>query len=248
MNYHNELKELKRSIYNKLEEFRSKEMFIKKKKDHSLVTEFDIFISDEVKRIFSKRHPDFHYFSEEHPESFEFPCVVLDPIDGTREFVKGYGECVVSLAILHTKEISDKNNFGWIYNPFNGFEIDNRLEVPIEPRPISPPTTHVMVSRSEWEKHLHSREFEKRFRISPLGSIAYKLGLLACGACDVVISTRDKNIWDIAAGVLICHSRGMVFKSDNKLITTLHKRKYDALFIWGRSEDILKIEPFLLPN
>ncbi len=248
MEYQSELLELKKAIFNKLEEFRSKDMFIKKKQDKSLVTEFDIFISEEVSRIFGKRHPDFHYFSEEHPEKFEFPCVVLDPIDGTREFVKGYGECVVSLAILYSKEVSDVRNFGWIYNPFNGFEIHNRLDVPIEPRPVSPPTTHVMVSRSEWEKHLHDRDFEKKFRISPLGSIAYKLGLLASGACDVVVSTRDKNIWDIAAGILICHSRGMISKSKNEQITSLDKEKYHSLFVWGRSKDVAKIEPFLVRN
>ena len=245
MSYDKELLELKKCIFQKLEEFRTRDLEISKKEDKSLVTEFDLFISLKVKEIFSFRHPDFHFYSEEHPEKFAFPCVVLDPIDGTREFVKGYGECAVSLAILHSEDIFDMRNFGWIYNPFNGFEINNWLDVPVEKRKVSPPTTHVMVSRSEWEKSIHKKSFPNDIRITPIGSIAYKLGLLASGSCDVVVSTRDKNVWDIAAGILICHSRGLLSKSQGKMITKLHEEKFRAMFIWGREDDISIIEPYL---
>ncbi|MAE57985.1 MAG: hypothetical protein CME69_03835, partial [Halobacteriovorax sp.] len=74
-----------------------------------------------------------------------------------------------------------------------------------------------------------------------------KLGLLAAGACDVVISTRDKNVWDIAAGILICHSRGILSKSQGEVITKIHEEKFKAIFIWGRKDDIAEIEPFLNP-
>lgn len=243
--FNKEILRLKKCISDKIHEFTDRDLEVFKKEDKTLVTEFDLYISEKVKEIFSKALPEFHYFSEEHPENFEFPCIVLDPIDGTREFVKGYGECSVSLAILYSDSIEDERNFGWIYNPFNGFEINNKPDVDLHIRDVSPPTTHVMVSRSEWEKHLHKREFSTDIRISPLGSIAYKLGLLAAGACDVVISTRDKNVWDIAAGILICHSRGILSKSQGKILKNLHKNKYHAMFIWGHEPDISKIEPYL---
>jgi myo-inositol-1(or 4)-monophosphatase len=240
--YKIELEHLKQSIYEKLHELRERELKVEQKKDKSYVTEFDLFVSDKVKELFLKRHPDFHFYSEEDPESFDFPAVVLDPIDGTREYIKGYGECAVSLAILYSSDVNHPKNFGWIYNPFNGFEITNNLHVPIEQRENIPDTTHVMISRSEWEKELLPIDSDKNIRITPMGSIAYKLGLLAGGACDVVISMRPKNIWDIAAGILICHARGIKSLSNGQEITKLNQLRYSDVFIFGKSREIERVK------
>ena len=239
--YRIELEQLKTSIYEKIHEIKERELEIDMKDDKSLVTEFDLFISQRVKEIFTKRHPDFHFYSEEDPESFDFPAIVLDPLDGTREFVKGYGECAVSLAILYSSNVDDKSNFGWIYNPFSGFEISSDLHIPVQPRETLPPTTHIMVSRSEWEKNLVNHEFGNDICVTPMGSIAYKLGLLAAGACDIVISKRPKNVWDIAAGIIICHSREIKSFSQGKEITCLNKKKFDDFFIWGKQREIDRV-------
>ncbi|EQC49732.1 inositol monophosphatase family protein [Bacteriovorax sp. DB6_IX] len=236
--YRLELEQLKMSIYEKLHEISERELKVDIKKDKSFVTEFDLFVSDKVKEIFTKRHPDFHFYSEEDPESFDFPAIVLDPIDGTREFVKGYGECAVSLAILYSADVDNPKNFGWIYNPFSGFEISNNLHVPVEQRTHVPPTINIMVSRTEWEKNLINHELSRDTVVIPMGSIAYKLGLLAAGACDVVVSKRDKNIWDIAAGIIICHARGIKSYSNGELITRLDKKRYDHDFIWGKEREV----------
>ena len=71
-----------------------------------------------------------------------------------------------------------------------------------------------------------------------MGSIAYKLGLLAAGACDVVISKRPKNVWDIAGGVLICHARGILSFSEGEPITRLNKKLYKDTFIFGKTREI----------
>jgi len=243
--YRLELEQLKMSIYEKLHELRERELKINVKKDKSYVTEFDIFISDKVKEIFTKRHPDFHFYSEEDPESFDFPAIILDPIDGTREFVKGYGECAVSLAILNSDRVDDPKNFGWIYNPFSGFEISNNLHVPVEHRETVPPTINIMVSRTEWEKNLIHHELSRDTVVIPMGSIAYKLGLLAGGACDVVVSKRGKNVWDIAAGVIICHSRGILSYSKGSVITRLNKKHYEGDFIWGKSREVERVRDLI---
>ncbi len=207
--YRNEIEEIKRGIHHKLENLDWGDMSIERKADRSIVTEFDIFVSDHVKKVFKDSNHDFNFFSEEDQENFEFPVIVLDPIDGTREFAKGYGECAVSLAILFSADIKDERNFGWIYNPFTGFEVTNEVKYPLGNRHSHADAINIMISRSEWEKSAQNMDFNNDLRISPLGSIAFKLGLLATGACECVISFRDKNIWDIAAGVVICHSRGI---------------------------------------
>lgn len=243
--YRLELEELKKSVYQKLQEMKSSGMDITRKADKSFVTEFDIYISSKTKEIFSKRYGHLNFFSEEHPESFEFPMLVLDPIDGTREFVKGYGECAISLAILNSEDVSDPKNYAWIYNPFSGFEISSDLHIPIEARSVVPPTIHVMISRSEWEKNLVHYEYNERVSLTPIGSIAYKLGLLAAGACDVVISKRPKNIWDIAAGIIICHVRGIKSYCGKDEILKLNVDKLQGPFIWGKIREI-EIANYLL--
>lgn len=236
--YSIELEQLKKDISLKLSEYETRDVEISRKEDFSFVTEFDIFISNRVQELFKIRYGHLNFFSEENPEKFEYPVIVLDPLDGTREFVKGYGECAVSLAILNSADITDPKNFGWIYNPFSGFEISSDLHIPIHQRKITPPTIHVMVSRSEWEKNLIHSSTRSTVSITPMGSIAYKLGLLAAGACDIVISKRPKNIWDIAAGVIICHSRGILSFQQNMLITKLNKVRLENDFIWGREKEI----------
>lgn len=236
--YRLELEQLKKDIYSKLKEYDSRKMEISRKEDLSFVTEFDIFISERVQELFKARYSHLNFYSEENPEKFEYPMIMLDPLDGTREFIKGYGECAVSLAILNSSDVLDPKNYGWIYNPFSGFEISSDLHIPIHIRKVTPPTVHVMVSRSEWEKNLIGHTRNEKVSITPMGSIAYKLGLLAAGACDVVISKRPKSIWDIAAGVIICASRSIKSFSNNVEITTLDKVKLESNFIWGKEEEI----------
>lgn len=230
--YRNELDKIKEGIHNKLESLSWGDMSIERKADKSIVTEFDIFVSNYIKKVFEESGHNYNFFSEEDQERFEFPVIVLDPIDGTREFAKGYGECAVSMAILYSADIKDERNFGWIYNPFTGFEITSDVKFPLGSRHAHADAINIMISRSEWEKGAYKKEFSKNFRIAPLGSIAFKLGLLAAGACECVISFRDKNIWDIAAGVVICHSRGIY--SDE--IIDLADKKLNGPFIFCRDE------------
>ncbi|MYK38737.1 MAG: 3'(2'),5'-bisphosphate nucleotidase CysQ, partial [Gemmatimonadetes bacterium] len=44
--------------------------------------------------------------------------------------------------------------------------------------------------------------------IRPVGSVAYKLALVAAGACDLNFSIQDKNEWDVCAGDLLVREAG----------------------------------------
>jgi myo-inositol-1(or 4)-monophosphatase len=41
-----------------------------------------------------------------------------------------------------------------------------------------------------------------------MGSVAYKLGLVAAGKADVTFTLTPKNEWDVAAGVALVESAG----------------------------------------
>ena len=71
------------------------------------------------------------------------------------------------------------------------------------------------MSRTEWDKgFFKSEELEKSICIAPKGSIALKLGYLASGSCEFVVSKQPKNIWDIAAGTILCKERGIELLSE----------------------------------
>jgi myo-inositol-1(or 4)-monophosphatase len=214
-----------------------------KKEDQSIVTEIDLLVSNYLKEKLTaiEQLKKFHFFSEEDFYQLEFPAIILDPIDGTNELSKGIGECAVSLAIMHTSEISDPKNFGWIYNPFTTFSIDSS-DVHVMLNHFEKPILSGAVSSSEYAKGLYDSVLcSKNIRIFPRGSIAFKLGLLSAGACDFVISKRPKNIWDIAAGTLICSLNGINFYVDGVKQSELKKEKYEGLLIWAKDSDINKI-------
>jgi myo-inositol-1(or 4)-monophosphatase len=67
------------------------------------------------------------------------------------------------------------------------------------------------VKRGEW-KQFESAEFN----IKPMGSVAYKLGLVAAGLADLTFTLVPKNEWDVAAGAaLVASAGGWTLKLDN---------------------------------
>jgi len=82
-----------------------------------------------------------------------------------------------------------------------------------------PDVTHgalVLASRSE-VKRGEWKQFESaEFNIRPMGSVAYKLGLVAAGRADLTFTLVPKNEWDVAAGAALVESAGgWVLKLDN---------------------------------
>ena len=69
----------------------------------------------------------------------------------------------------------------------------------------------------------------------PKGSIAYKLGLLAAGNSDFVISMTPKSIWDIAGGTLLCQRSKIKFYSEGKEVLEV-KQNYLPPLIWCHEE------------
>jgi len=59
------------------------------------------------------------------------------------------------------------------------------------------------VKRGEW-KQFESAEFTTR----PMGSVAYKLGLVSTGRADITFTLVPKHEWDVAAGAALVLSAG----------------------------------------
>ena len=226
------LQEIKRLIRQKIDE--TIDLNVEKKKDNSVVTEIDTYICSLVREKFL-REIDVNYFSEEDQGSFSFPMIILDPIDGTKELIEKIGECAVSFGIYYSSDLNDERNFSWIFNPFTGMEISSEtIELESREGLLNDRKMKVLVSRTEYSQKLFNENVNTE--ILPIGSIAYKLMLLAYGVGDAVISKKPKNIWDIMAGTHICHKRGIKFYLDKKALNELDETLYQPNMIWTKHD------------
>jgi myo-inositol-1(or 4)-monophosphatase len=137
---------------------------------------------------------------------------VVDPLDGTREFVQGIPEFCVSIAMV-------ENHIpiaGGICNPATDELILGSLDtgVTYNGKPAQPSQRRdlhgalVLASRSE-VKRGEWKQFESaEFNIKPMGSVAYKLGLVSAGLADLTFTLVPKNEWDVAAGAALVEAAG----------------------------------------
>jgi myo-inositol-1(or 4)-monophosphatase len=137
---------------------------------------------------------------------------VVDPLDGTREFVEGIPEWCVSVGLV----VDGQPVAGGICNPATGQTVVgargsgvtlNGQPVRVSERPTLQGALVVAsrseVKRGEWEGYT-----EGLFTMRPTGSVAYKLGLVAAGLADATWTLTPKHEWDVAAGVALVLAAG----------------------------------------
>lgn len=137
---------------------------------------------------------------------------VVDPLDGTREFVMGLPEFCVSIGFVE----NGTPVAGGIYNPatretFLG-AVDSGVLYNGKPARTSQRTSLdealILASRSE-VKRGDWKPFENgRFKVQAMGSVAYKLALVSAGLADITFTLTPKNEWDVVAGAALVRSAG----------------------------------------
>lgn len=218
--------------------------FKSRKDDNSWVTDIDHLISNEVIDHFAKK--GIYVLSEEcKDQKFHFPCVIVDPVDGTRELVHEVPEFCLSLAYMNSPRFDDPLNVSWIYNPVTGFEIFSWQMEKRHPSFISDGHLRGFVSRNGFTANISKSLLEHDIFVSPFGSIALKIGMLAIGACDFIISKREKSAWDIAAGTHLTTLAGLVCYSEGKLLEEMETIQIGGPLLWTREEHVPKLEEIL---
>ena len=162
---------------------------------------------------------------------------VVDPLDGTREFVAGVPEWCVSVALVE----NGRAIAGGVCNPATGetflgavgtgLTYNGKRVFASKKRDLA--GALVLASRTEVERGdwRHFQNQNTVFVIRPVGSIAYKLALVAAGLADATWTFSPKNEWDIAAGVALVEAAGgfvrtlanssLTFNNKNALISGL---------------------------
>jgi myo-inositol-1(or 4)-monophosphatase len=153
---------------------------------------------------------------------------VVDPLDGTREFVKGIPEFCVSIGFVE----NGRPVAGGIYNPATDETFLGSIDsgVTYNGKPAQPSQREsldgalVLASRSEVKRGEWKAFENSSFKIRPMGSVAYKLALVSAGLADATFTLTPKNEWDVTAGAaLVASSGGYVATLDDTPLSCNNK-------------------------
>lgn len=146
---------------------------------------------------------------------------IVDPVDGTKEFVQGIPEWCVSVGLVE----GDQPVAGGILVPSRDLTIVGSLETGVtvngEPAQVRPHVgldgVTVLASRSEVKRGEWDRFSDAPFGVEPMGSVACKMALVAAGLADATWTLVPKNEWDVAGGTaLVRAAGGAVWRPDGQ--------------------------------
>lgn len=192
------------------------------KSDRSVVTEADRAIQRNIVSTVSEQYPRHAFLAEEtldtpnaYPDRASARyCWVIDPIDGTRNFVAGFACFATSIAVLDrgvpVVGVVVEHNLGHVYTAIagGGSELDGARLTMIDPDPEGDMMVGVPSSKDALTQAVVGL-WQGTPRLIPrnVGASAVHLGMVASGALVGMFCKRCK-IWDVAAGALLVTEAG----------------------------------------
>jgi myo-inositol-1(or 4)-monophosphatase len=205
------------------------------------VTEADTRINDRLLAVLPRAGEG--WLSEESADDAERlsrkRVWVVDPLDGTKEFIAGIPEWSVSIGLVE----NGVPVAGGILNPVNdewilgarGGEVLLGTDAVRATKTADLAGAVVLASRSEMGRGEWDRFAGAPFTIRPMGSVAYKLALVAAGRVDATWTLVPKHEWDIAAGAALVLAAGgtVVEKRGDPVVFNQPKPRVTGLIASG---------------
>ncbi len=196
--------------------FRAADLAVEHKSDASPVTVADRECEAAIRETLGRAFPDHAVFGEEYGHAGDSQCLwLVDPIDGTRSFIRGLPFWSVQIALMVEGElvlgVSSAPAFGetaWAVAGgaarMDARELAVRPVERIEQADISFGNLRTLAGADGWS--VVGRLVARAARSRGYGDF-YSYHRLAEGSQDVVIES-DVNILDIAALTVICRQAG----------------------------------------
>lgn len=237
--------------------FHSRAYEVQHKDAENPVTEADFAANRILRAAIQKHFPDDAILSEESDSAEERASMddrfsrkrvwILDPIDGTREFIHGRDQFAISVGLVEDQ----KAVLGFICNPARDYLMSGGAGIGLfsQGQPYVPPIRGVFnppaslpklaVSRSEHKsgKLAHLESLYGDLSPNAIGSIAYKLALVADGTFDLVVSVKPKNEWDIAGGAALLRAVNLELWEGNYSKVIFNKPKTESFGLVGGTRE-----------
>ncbi len=190
----------------------------------NFVTKYDVAVQDFLFKELGEAFPEAEFVGEEGENDFASKALrfIIDPIDGTTNFMQDYRCSCISVALCKENNIIA----GVVYNPYTNelFSAEkgkgaylNCEKIKVSDRPLSDGlalfgTSPYHPENTDETFALLRKVFDFSRDIRRSGSAAYDICMVACGRCEVFFE-KELQPWDIAAGTLILTEAGGIAKN-----------------------------------
>lgn len=185
----------------------------------NFVTKYDVAVQKFLFDNLGKIVPQAEFVGEEGETNINSKKLrfIVDPIDGTTNFMQDYRNSAISVAICE----GDEPIFGAIYNPYSdemfyaeknkGAYLNNK-PIHVSSRPLSDGlalfgTSPYHPENTDETFRLLRKVFDYSRDIRRSGSAALDICSVACGRCEVFFE-KELQPWDYAAGTIIIREAG----------------------------------------
>jgi myo-inositol-1(or 4)-monophosphatase len=194
------------------------------KPDGTSVSEADLAADALLKKRLHMTNRAYGWLSEESEDDLDrlnkSRVWIVDPIDGTRAFLKAKPEWTICAALVE----EGHTLLAAVYNPATeeffhavrgggAFLNDKKISVR---EPVNLEGSCLAASASQ----LRSSKWDipwPELKTVWVNSIAYRLALVAAGKCDGTVSLSGKSDWDIAAADLLVYEAGGIVTTHDSI-------------------------------
>ena len=240
----NELKNIVEGLIDttKLAGFKSIELCkqglkIIKKPDGSPVSNGDLEVDKILKTTINKLTPNIPIISEETVDLSKKNKLstywLIDPIDGTKEYISGKDEYTLNAALVVDKKpiiglvgVPKKKQLFYSYAIGQSFIRQNGDDKKIDCKKKNNRNNIIAVSSMSKPPELIMKKLNE-YNVSSIAKVAssYKFCLIADGTFDIYAAKERANEWDYAAGHAVAENAGAI-------ITTLDNKP----FLYGKED------------
>ena len=183
------------------------------KSGHSPVTDADLAVDEALRRMLPRA--DEGWLSEESTDGRarlrHRRVWIVDPLDGTREFLEHVPHWTVSIGLVEDGEAVA----GGVYNPTTGevFLGARETGTTLNGEPVRVSTRDslegALVLSNRWAVRKRPAELTNQvFRVQVVNALAYSMALIAAGRADAMWSRSPKAEWDTAGGAALIVGAG----------------------------------------
>ena len=195
------------------------------KEDKSPVSNGDLLVNDIISKKISELTPNIKIISEETVDlkvkNTSKVFWLIDPIDGTKEYIAGKDEYTINAALIIDKVpvlglvgAPKKNRLFFTYGPGESFLIENGKTSKISCKKKQPKGKIVALSSVIKPSDLILNKLKEN-NVNSIVKMAssYKFCVIATGEYDIYAARERANEWDYAAGHAVAQNAGAIIKT-----------------------------------
>ena len=195
------------------------------KEDKSPVSNGDLKVNELITSQIKKLTPNISIVSEETVnlkiKNKEKIFWLIDPIDGTKEYIAGKDEYTLNAAlvintvpVLGVVGVPKKNRLFYSYGSGESYLIENGTTKKLDCKKLQPKGKVVALSSVVKPSDIILNKL-KDFNVTNIVKMAssYKFCVIATGEYDIYAARERANEWDYAAGHAVAQNAGAIIKT-----------------------------------